>query len=165
MPGKHAPPEVRFWRHVSISDACWVWTGSTTDKGYGKFKQESGRPPVRAHRYSWEMASGKPVPSGALVRHSCDNPPCVRPDHLSVGSDADNSADMIERGRSPYQNPDSAEMKAFVEMVRKLTDEQIEDGRRRVAGGESQRSVARDFGVDHSTIWRLIHRVNWATHP
>lgn len=159
MPGKHAPPEIRFWRHVKITGSCWTWTGSTNEKGYGTFKQESGCSPVRAHRYSWELAHGEPPPTGVLVLHSCDNPPCVRPEHLFLGSDLDNSDDKISKGRWIPDNPEH--VAEFIELVRRLSDSQIVEAYERVAGGEAQRSVAADLGVNQSTISRLVNGHHW----
>lgn len=165
MPGKHAPPEIRFWRHVDVTDSCWVWAGSTNEKGYGTFKYSSARPPVRAHRYSWELHNDERLPSGVLVCHTCDTPPCVRPDHLFLGTQLNNICDMLDKQRSPWRDRESDEVRALVELVRRLTDDQIAEARCRVASGETQRSVARDLGVDPSTISRLINRRHWATLP
>lgn len=93
--------EERFWRQVDRRepDACWPWTGATI-KGYGH--SHWGREHYYAHRKSWELAFG-PIPDGMVVRHRCDNPPCVNPAHLEVGTQADNVADMIARGRGHWQ--------------------------------------------------------------
>lgn len=77
---------------------CHLWTAATDKGGYGVF-QLAGQP-VGAHRMAWEIAHDCPVPSGLFVLHSCDNPPCVNPAHLSVGTPADNMADKIARGRT-----------------------------------------------------------------
>lgn len=89
---------IRFWRHVDKSGDCWVWTARRAkgSKGYGL--TTIGRVTVKAHRLSWQLANG-PIPSGLHVCHRCDNPPCVRPDHLFLGTHQDNMADKVRKGR------------------------------------------------------------------
>jgi hypothetical protein len=90
------------FRHYMIGDppimGCWEWSGPqrATRSGYGVI---SLHPSVLAHRFAYELFHG-PIPDGLLVRHRCDNPPCVHPDHLLVGTNADNVRDMWERGRA-----------------------------------------------------------------
>lgn len=92
-------PESGFWAKVIKTSGCWERVGPHNGRGYTKFQVSKGRRGVYAHRYSYEIANG-PIPEGLFVMHSCDNPPCVRPDHLSVGTHADNMRDMREKGRS-----------------------------------------------------------------
>lgn len=78
---------------------CWEWSGSRNADGYGIFTATRlGLANARAHRLLYELAVG-PIPEGLLLRHSCDNPPCVNPDHLIPGTQDDNMKDMVERGR------------------------------------------------------------------
>lgn len=90
------PVEERFWSKVDKSGPCWLWTGATLKDGYGNLKV--GGRTVQAHRLSWEMHHGA-EPSGQVC-HTCDNPSCVRPDHLFVGDQADNMRDMAAKGRT-----------------------------------------------------------------
>ena len=91
--------EERFWLKVHRGDGCWEWHGC-------RLSQEPKRNygiawngyDIRAHRYSWELTNG-PVPAGMHVLHRCDNPPCVRPDHLFLGTQGDNLRDAVEKGR------------------------------------------------------------------
>lgn len=81
---------------------CWLWKGPLSVLGYGRLVVPGGHrgdPKVYAHRLSWEVANG-PIPKGMCVLHRCDNPPCIRPSHLFLGTRADNSADMVAKGRS-----------------------------------------------------------------
>lgn len=98
--GPNLPLEQRLWAGVDTTGDCWVWTRSTADFGYGKIGDGSR---VRGtHVVSWELTNG-PVPEGLWVLHRCDNPPCVRPEHLFLGTAADNNQDMIRKGRAAWQ--------------------------------------------------------------
>ena len=86
----------RFWDKVEKTDGCWMWTASTFNDGYGKFKFEGKN--RRAHRMSWIIENGE-IPEGMLVMHSCDNPLCVNPSHLSLGTPKENTRDMVNKNR------------------------------------------------------------------
>ena len=92
----------RFFEKVTKTNGCWIWTACTHHQwGYGHFGV--GGKTLAAHRVSWELHFG-PIPDGLLVCHRCDNPPCVNPDHLFLGTNADNAADRVAKGRSVYPN-------------------------------------------------------------
>lgn len=93
------PLAERFWAKVEKGSSCWTWTGSTDPNGYGRI-QRGGRKEgvLLAHRLSWHLATG--VDPGELcILHLCDNPPCVNPDHLVLGTMAANNYDMVRKGR------------------------------------------------------------------
>lgn len=93
--------EERFWAKVVIKDGCWAWSGAKVNGGYGVLTIGGrGAGHIRAHRLSFIMHKGE-IPAGALVLHKCDNPECTNPDHLELGSHADNSRHISERGRHP----------------------------------------------------------------
>ena len=87
----------RFWNKVSKSDDCWEWLAHKNPKGYGKFRY-AGANGCLAHRVSWELEYGD-IPDGMHVLHRCDNPSCVRPDHLFLGTNKDNVEDRVSKGR------------------------------------------------------------------
>lgn len=96
---KGTPLSVRFWSKVEKTAGCWLWTGCKTGAGYGQIRVGSGKgKAIYAHRVSWEFANG-PLPDDIDVLHSCDNPPCVRPDHLFKGTQTDNTNDCVKKGR------------------------------------------------------------------
>ena len=82
---------------VKLPDGCWFWVGAITTTGYGRVWV--GGKSVAAHREAWRRAHGSPPPAGLLVRHICDETNCVRPDHLQLGTPADNTRDLVRRGR------------------------------------------------------------------
>jgi hypothetical protein len=90
----------RFWARVDSSqpDGCWIWKGRRTTRGYGTVNAGLGKN-LAAHRASWQIHNG-PIPDGLWVLHHCDNPSCVRPDHLFLGTHDDNMRDMALKGRN-----------------------------------------------------------------
>ena len=92
----------RFWEKVKKTEACWVWTAWKNNKGYGALMAKhpgGGYMNKLAHRISWEMENG-PIKDGLCVLHKCDNPSCVRPEHLFLGTRKDNTQDMMMKGRN-----------------------------------------------------------------
>lgn len=95
----NVPITANFFARIQRSDACWLWTGGRGTRQYGKWSVRGKWYP--AHRLAYTAFVGL-IPDGMLVLHKCDNPPCVRPDHLFLGTHADNTADMIAKGRSQF---------------------------------------------------------------
>lgn len=153
----------RFWARVRKhegSSACWVWIGSRLPRGYGLFYPKAGRG-MYAHRVSWEIANGRPVPEGLHVMHACDNPWCVRPEHLSVGTRSDNMRDMWNKGRG-HKNSKSGEE----HYAHKLTEAQVIEMRERWArGGVKQRELAEQFGVTRALVGQIVRGVAWKHVP
>lgn len=143
----------RFWRAVEMGTApsdCWQWLLALDRDGYGHL---GGR---KAHRVSWELHNG-PIPEGLFVCHHCDNPPCVNPAHLFLGTSADNTHDMISKGRNRYITRNGTD-----NSYAKLTDAQVISIRQRWTQGErNQRAIGQEYGVFHSTIGRIISGKTW----
>jgi hypothetical protein len=142
------PAEDRFWTKVRKTDTCWPWQGSTRGRGYGILGMKRGEKwgSVQAHIFSYALHNG-PIPDGLCVLHHCDNPPCVRPSHLFLGTRATNNLDMAmkERATSP------------------LTTAQVRQIRIRYErGGVTQKQLGVEFGVHTGTIKGIIQRRRWA---
>ena len=91
----------KFWKKVDKSGDCWLWMAGKLEKGYGQFWFD-GRT-HRAHRMAWLLTNGE-IPEGMCVLHKCDNPPCVNPSHLWLGTNQDNMDDMNNKGRNWNSN-------------------------------------------------------------
>ena len=122
---------------------CWEWSAGRDRDGYGDFWWDKT---VKAHRASWLLYCGGPIEKGLGVLHRCDNPPCVNPDHLFLGTTKDNNTDMAikERGRTV-----------------KLTASQIPEIRARLANGEKAWKIAKDYGVTGGSIYPIQYGNSW----
>ena len=135
---------------------CLVWTGQKDRRGYG-FLRLDGRL-KRAHRLAYELHIG-PIPKGAVLRHSCDNPACIEVAHLQPGTQLQNVADMFSRGRA-NKATGAKHPKA------KLTEEQVAEIRRRYVPrsyGRGPASLAKEFGVSKQAIQAILKGKTWRT--
>lgn len=143
------PPEERFWTFVDKSGDCWNWTALKNDQGYGKFVIRNKQ--IFAHRFSYQLANGV-IPEGLFVCHHCDNPSCVRPSHLFVGTIQDNTADCVAKGRNS---------KGEKHTSAKLTENDVRQIRSEYASGVSGVSLAKRYKICTPTISNIIHRKSW----
>ncbi len=155
----------RFWRAVAVAGGCWEWHGHRNRQGYGRMKRDGRR--VAAHRVSWEVHFG-PIPDGMLVCHRCDNPPCVRPDHLFLGTVSDNNHDMIAKGRDARGDRSGSRLhperlaRGETHPRAKLSSEAVRVIRAAAAAGAHKTTLARRFGVSDTSIGRVLTRASWA---
>lgn len=144
------PAADRFWEKVEKTDSCWMWRGNTNHNGYGLFF--NGTKSMSAHRWSYQSVHG-PIPDGLLIQHSCDTPACVNPAHLSLGTNATNSADAVTKGRN---------VRGERCHTAKVTAEQVREIRRLHEGGTmTQAAIAARYGVRPRLVGRIVRRESW----
>ncbi len=153
--------EERFWPKVRKTESCWEWIGARVPFGYGLVGRGGRRGNRLAHRVSWELTNGT-IPEGLCVLHHCDNPGCVRPSHLWLGTRTDNNRDMYQKGRDVNtQHPGMCPL-GEAHGNAKLTLMQVLEIRSRYEAGEHGLSaLAAEFGVHKVTIWRIANRREW----
>ncbi len=139
-PNTHAPAEERFWKYVNrgTDEECWNWTGFRDWDGYGKFR-ECTRINIAAHRFSYRLHNGN-LPAELVVRHKCNNPACVNPNHLETGTHIENMGDRIRAGH--YARGQRHPMA-------KLSDEKVAEIR---AWTGTNREAATHFGISESQV-------------
>lgn len=147
----------RFWSKVRKSlDGCWEWTAYRDKRGYGRMGTTDPRGRqvlIYAHRVSYEMHLERP-PADRDVLHKCDNPSCVRPDHLFLGTQAQNNADMIAKGRHrSVAGEANHNAKATCDVVREM--------RARHRAGESAASLGRQFGISNGNACNIVKGKAW----
>jgi len=136
------------------NSGCWLWIGACSSTGYGAIA--IGRKLWGAHRLSFASFHKTEIPTGVLVRHTCDNRSCVNPDHLLLGTVKDNSHDAIKRGRNSHGTDI---------WTAKLSPKDIPTIRERLARGEVYTSIAADFGVSPSNIGFIKRSRSWRRVP
>lgn len=147
----------RFWSKVEKggSEDCWLWTANKNNKGYGMFSVSSVVGKKLAHRLAYADAKGK-IPKGGLILHSCDNPACVNPSHLRIGSHRENVADMDIRGRRCNHTLHGAQLANA-----KLTDEAVIAIRQAYIAGCTVEAIAADFGISTLSVHDITGGRSW----
>jgi hypothetical protein len=143
----------RFWENARKTDTCWLWTGRLSDDGYGVVSYKTMRgSPQHAHRVAWILTHGR-VENGLWVLHRCDVRHCVRPDHLFLGTPADNSADAAGKGRMTRGEQQKAA---------KLTEEDVRVIRAlRRDQGLTYKELAHRYRVSVPLIGYVVNRLYW----
>jgi len=163
-PERCTPLSERFWRYVTISEEsdCWWWSGNRNRRGYGKIQSEP--PEARtlvASRASWELHYGA-IPDGMLVCHRCDNPSCVRPGHLFLGTSKDNIRDSVQKGRHACLAHVPPRRAGTESAAAKLTDDNVRVIRALFSGGHARNTqLARMFSVTSRTIKLIVDGSTW----
>jgi len=140
------PVDVRIGRKTVELDGCLVWTGATTEYGYGEMTVRGKR--IGVHRAAYELAHG-PIPPGQMVLHRCDNPPCCNVAHLFLGTQADNMADKAAKGRAASRSRNGAS---------RLAEGQYDDLERWAAAGVPQVAIADRLGVSPQAVCQYLQR-------
>lgn len=157
MPRKAKP----FWDWVDKSGDCWIWLGNKNSQCYGtvRFRGKTRK----AHRVSWVLTFGD-IEDEMCVCHRCDNPSCVNPAHLFLGTNRDNVIDRHQKGRSRNVFQEGHRVNAGERChSAKLTDERVSEIRNRHSNGESASHLSREFGIHSSQVSRIINGKAW-TH-
>lgn len=149
----------RFWNKVETKNGCWEWKGYRTKKGYGTIGSGKGKQ-LRAHRLSWEIHNGLEAPDNMLVCHTCDNPSCVNPNHLFLGTPQQNVDDMIVKGRL---NPSKKKRDPKNAPYKKISEEEVRQIRSLYdkKNGVTFVFLAKKYGLKRTQISRIVKREHW----
>lgn len=156
----------RFWAKVQKTEACWLWLASKQElpHGYGYFRFD-GRT-QSAHRVAYQLVKG-PIPTGLWVLHTCDNAECVNPDHLYLGTHADNTADMVRRNRCARGERHGLHIRPEATLRgdqcswRTLNESDVREIRASYGPNCSQSVLAKQYGVTQPTISAVLLRKKW----
>jgi hypothetical protein len=149
----------RFWiKFKRPKDGCWEWLASKDECGYGMIKRggygRAGHSVMRAHILSWVLYNG-PIPSGLCVLHKCDNPKCVNPEHLFLGTKADNNHDRDKKGRHiafhGVEHPMHKLTNIDVKNIRKSYSKQKRNGV----------TIAKQYNINSSTLYGIVNYKIW----
>ena len=149
----HVPQKTldRFWAKVNKTNSCWEWNASKERKGYGEFRASCLGGRWLAHRLSWFFRHGE-IPNGLWVLHQCDNPSCVNPSHLYLGTSDDNISDMVSRNRTA---------KGARHSQAKLIQSEVDEIRRLYSEGAARKALVMRYRVSRQTIDRIVTFKNW----
>lgn len=150
----------KFWSRVQKpDDGCWLWLGSKIPRGYGLF-YPAFKVRIYAHRFAWELGHDRSVPEDMHVMHSCDNPSCVRPDHLSIGTPSENMRDCVRKNRNGGVAP-----KGSKHHNAKLTESVVVELRAAVRAGKSISLLAQGLNVTETAVSFAVYGRTWKHVP
>jgi hypothetical protein len=157
----------RFWSKVEKTETCWIWKASKRAKGYGAFVWATDDGQViqgRAHRFAYELMHG-PIPNDLCALHKCDNPACVNPDHIFIGTKADNNADMRQKGRhvpgGTHCGKSGKWPRAEAHHNARLTMETALQIRADRLSGLSYSQIAKKHKVSNSSAYKIANNLQW----
>jgi hypothetical protein len=154
----------RFFEKVmpEPNTGCWLWMGANDNKRYGQIRANGRKGKLlKAHRVSWELHKGS-IPPGMNVLHQCDNPPCVSPYHLFLGTLSDNSQDSVNKGRNIFQKHPEKHPQGESVKQSKLTVEQVKEIiKRHQDGNVTQTFLAHEYGVTPANISEIVRGNTW----
>lgn len=153
------PIEAKMDRLIEKTDKCWLWKGRLNSTGYGGITYNNTK--WLAHRLAWVLANGIAIEKGVVVRHKCDNPRCVNPEHLCLGEQLDNVQDMVSRKRQNFFGRRTQRQIGERNPTAKLTKTQVIEIRSRRKQGETLSSLAVEFGISKSYVGNLAARRKW----
>jgi hypothetical protein len=161
--GKKSPLADRLWRKVEKTNTCWNWTANKNNKGYGLIRAGGTKAKMLAHRASYMLAHGD-LPDDKCVLHKCDNPACVNPEHLFLGSKKDNYNDMVSKGRrvivvNPTNRPPHKIGSSHGNSL--LTEQQVKEIRNKVKSGIDRATVAAEYGIKKATLQHIVTLRSW----
>lgn len=153
--GERIPAIIRFSSKYKIDEStgCWQWTGAVLHDGYGMFRNENQKN-QKAHRWSYEHYNG-PIGPGMSVCHRCDNPSCVNPSHLWLGTHLENEQDKDKKNRRRGAAKGEANHRAV------LTTDNVIDIRLRFKNSETMESIAKLYKVSPTTISKIVKNKTW----
>jgi hypothetical protein len=136
---------------VGLHSNCWEWQGNKPDGRYGHFSFNGKA--IKAHRWIYELCCGR-IPDSMVIRHRCDNPSCVNPRHLTIGTPKDNANDMHERGRASNRQGEKHPMA-------RIDESAVIQIRKRAELGESYVKIAAAYAISHQQVGKIVRRENW----
>lgn len=148
-----------FWSRVERGPGCWTWKSGFHQFGYGQFRRAGKN--YTAHRFAYALEFG-PIPDGLCVLHHCDNPPCVRPDHLFLGTMSDNAQDCRKKNRHGAATHPEAFYRGTQIALAKLNDDTVRISRALRERGWPVKVLAQFFGVNKPSMYKALSGQTWA---